>query len=89
MGAAFRWRPPIQNFPAESLLVTVMKVPLIAFLHVHCGRSLQLGTRGGVGEKNFENGFEFLRAPEVATTDDGGSDSDDGATYCVFACTLR
>ena len=27
------------------------------------------------GEKYFENGFEFLRAPEVATTDDDGGDS--------------
>ena len=40
-------------------------------------------------EKNFANGFEFLRASEVATADDDGGDSDDGATHCVFLCTLR
>ena len=40
-------------------------------------------------EEFVANGFEFLRAPEVATTDDDGGDSDAGATHCVFACTLR
>ncbi len=46
-------------------------------------------TQGFWGEKNFGNSFEFLRAPEVATTDDDDGDSDDGATQWQFLCPLR
>ncbi len=41
------------------------------------------------GQENFGNGFEFLRAPEVATTDDDDGDSDDGATQMQFLCPMR
>ena len=42
------------------------------------------------GEKNFGNGFEFLRAPEVATTvDDEKNHNARNSSYCVFLCTLK